>query len=72
MEQPQPDGAREMMARLSLEPGQCGASQCGGWFLFFFSFSFYILLSQWEFLPWEIRVAFPKESQLRQSRATQP
>ena len=25
-----------------------------------------------EFLPWEIRVAFPGESQLRQSRATQP
>ena len=24
-----------------------------------------------EFLPWEIRVAFPAESQLRQSRATQ-
>ena len=29
-------------------------------------------LSQWEFLPREIRVAFPKESQLQQSRATQP
>ena len=25
-----------------------------------------------EFLPWEIRVAFPGESQLRQIRATQP
>ena len=24
------------------------------------------------FLPWEIRVAFPGESQLQQSRATQP
>ena len=24
------------------------------------------------FLPWEIRVAFPGESQLRQNRATQP
>ena len=24
------------------------------------------------FLPWEIRVAFPRESQLQQSRATQP
>ena len=24
------------------------------------------------FIPWEIRVAFPGESQLRQSRATQP
>ena len=33
----------------------------------------YILFSQWEFLPWKIRVAlFPKESQLQQSRATQP
>ena len=30
------------------------------------------LLSQWELLLWEIRVAFPKESQLQQSRATQP
>ena len=41
--------------------------------LFFF---FYTLLSQsvnhqWEFLPWEIWVAFPKESQLQQSHATQ-
>ena len=26
----------------------------------------YTLLSQWEFLPWEIWVAFPKESQLQQ------
>ena len=25
------------------------------------------LLSQWEFIPWEIRVAFPKESQLQQT-----
>ena len=25
-----------------------------------------------EFLPWEIRLVFPRESQLRQSRATQP
>ena len=32
----------------------------------------YALLSQWEFPPWEIRVALPKESQLQQSRATQP
>ena len=31
----------------------------------------YTLLSQWEFFPWEIRVTFPKESQLQQSRATQ-
>ena len=41
-----------------------------------FSFSFfllvYTLLSQWGFIPWKIRVAFPKESQLQQSRATQP
>ena len=28
---------------------------------------FYILLSQWEFLTWEIRVAFPKENQLQQT-----
>ena len=37
------------------------------------AFFFYILLSQLEFLPWEIRVAFlvPKENQLQQSRATQ-
>ena len=32
----------------------------------------YTLLSQWEFLPWETRVAFPKESQLQQSRARYP
>ena len=32
----------------------------------------YTLLSLWEFLPWEIWVAFPEESQLQQSRATQP
>ena len=40
-------------------------------FLFFLNIFLYTLLSQWEFLPWEIRVAFPKESQLQQSRATQ-
>ena len=34
-------------------------------------FFVYTLLSQYEFLPWEIRVDFPKESQLQQSRATQ-
>ena len=39
--------------------------------LLFFLFSF-TLLSQWEFFPSEICVDFPKESQLRQSRATQP
>ena len=32
----------------------------------------FTLLSQWEFFPWEIRVAFPKESQRRHSGATQP
>ena len=32
----------------------------------------YTLLSQWEFFTWEIRVAFPKKSQLQQSRAIQP
>ena len=32
----------------------------------------YILLSQWEFIPWEIPVAFPKENQLQESRTTQP
>ena len=30
------------------------------------------LLCQLDFFPWKIRVAFPEESQLRQSRATQP
>ena len=35
----------------------------------FFFFNNWIFLL--EFLPWEIRVAFPGESQLRQSRATQ-
>ena len=33
---------------------------------------FQLSLSQWEFFPAEIRVTFPEESQLRQSRATQP
>ena len=36
------------------------------------SFLFYTLLSQWEFLPWETRVAFPKKNLLQQSRVTQP
>ena len=31
----------------------------------------FTLLSPWKFIPWEIRVAFPQESQLQQSRATQ-
>ena len=40
--------------------------------LFLFCFVV-VLLYQSEFLPWEIRVAFPpEESQLQQSRATQP
>ena len=32
---------------------------------------FFIMSSQWEFFPWEIRIAFsPEESQLLQSRGT--
>ena len=42
---------------------------CG--FFYFFTLFFTIIL-QMGFLPWEIRVAFPRESQLPQSRATQP
>ena len=33
-------------------------------FLSFFYLFFYNLLSQWEFLPWEIRVAFPREESI--------
>ena len=33
---------------------------------------FYKCIVELESLPWEIRVAFPGESQLRQSRATHP
>ena len=33
---------------------------------------FYNYIVPMRFLPWEIRVAFPGQSQLRQSRATQP
>ena len=40
-------------------------------FFFFFYFTFYSCIDPVGFLPWEIRVAFPGESQLRQSRATQ-
>ena len=40
-------------------------------FLFFF-FTFYSCIVPMGFLPWENRVAFPGESQLRQSRATRP
>ena len=32
----------------------------------------FITIVQMEFLSWEIRIAFPEESQLRQSRATKP
>ena len=35
-------------------------------------FTFFNCIVPMEFLPWKIRVAFPRESQLRQSRATQP
>ena len=35
-------------------------------------FTFYKCIVPMGFLPWEIRVAFHEESQLRQSRATQP
>ena len=42
----------------------------GGYFYFYFTF--YICIVPMGFLPWEIRVAFPGESQLRLSRATQP
>ena len=38
----------------------------------YFFFSFFNCLVPVGFLPWKIRVAFPGESQLRQSRATQP
>ena len=36
-----------------------------------FFFFFTTVLSQWDFPPWEIRVAFPGKSQLRRSRNTQ-
>ena len=39
---------------------------------FFLSFLILQLIVPFEFLPWEIRVAFPGECQMRQSRATQP
>ena len=35
-------------------------------------FTVYSCIVPFGFLPWESRVAFPGESQLRQSRATQP
>ena len=31
-----------------------------------------LLFSKWKLLPWETWVAFPKENQLLESRATQP
>ena len=40
--------------------------------VFYSSFFFLNCIVPMGFLPWEIRVAFPGESQLRQSRATQP
>ena len=39
---------------------------------FFLTLLFYNCIVPMGFLPWEIRVAFPGKSQLRQSRATQP
>ena len=41
-------------------------------FLFFFFFTFYYCIVPMGFLPWEIRVTLFGESQLQQSRATQP
>ena len=41
------------------------------WYYFFF-LTFHNYIVSMGFLPWEIRVAFPGESRLRQSRATQP
>ena len=38
----------------------------------FFTFTFYNCIVPMEFLPWEIRVAFPEKSQLQQSRAIKP
>ena len=43
----------------------CCAHKC-------YTFTFYNCIVPVGFLPWEIRVAFPGESQLQQSRATQP
>ena len=41
-------------------------------YFYFLLFNFYNYIVQMGFLPWKIRVSFPGESQLRQSRATQP
>ena len=42
------------------------------WVQFLSYFTFYNCIVPVGFLPWEIRVVFPAESQLRQSHATQP
>ena len=42
------------------------------YFLVFLLFTFYNCIVPMGFLPLKTRVAFPGESQLRQSRATQP
>ena len=47
------------------------ASHSSPWELFSLG-TFYNCIVPMEFLPWDIRVAFPMESQLRQSRETQP
>ena len=38
----------------------------------FYLYFFYSYIVQMQILPWEIRAFFPRKSQLRQSRATQP
>ena len=54
----------------------CNRRSCGiynvGVYFFSSFFNFYICNVPMGFLLWEIRVAFPGESQLRQSRAAQP
>ena len=47
-------------------------SNGGGMLLLYFAFTLLFIIVPMGFLPWEIRVAFPVESHLRQSRATQP
>ena len=42
------------------------------WMLILFYFTFFNCIVPMGIFPWEIRVAFPRESQLRQSRAIQP
>ena len=50
------------------------AHERDSWKLFFtfLKITVYSCIVPMGFLPWKIRVAFPGESQLRQSRATQP